>query len=44
MDIVFRRMISHQDTVTALRPFYFVVHPDLFGKYPDQQVSCGLIN
>lgn len=33
------RSISGQDTGTALRPFYFVVHPDLFGKFPEQRVS-----
>lgn len=37
-----QRAISGQtDTgaATALRPFYFVVHPDLFGRFPEQRVS-----
>lgn len=33
------RFISSQDVATALRPFYFVVHPDLFGQFPEQRVS-----
>lgn len=31
-------MISNAEIATALRPFYFVVHPDLFGRYPQQRV------
>lgn len=26
---------------TALRPFYFTVHPDLFGQFPSQRVSIS---
>lgn len=33
------RFISSQEVATALRPFYFVVHPDLFGQFPEQRVS-----
>uniref|UniRef100_A0A182JF51 Uncharacterized protein n=1 Tax=Anopheles atroparvus TaxID=41427 RepID=A0A182JF51_ANOAO len=31
------RMISSSEVATALRPFYFAVHPDLFGRYPQQR-------
>ncbi|XP_067651884.1 T-cell activation inhibitor, mitochondrial-like [Haliotis asinina] len=31
------RHLNVQETATALRPFYFVVHPDLFGKYPRER-------
>ncbi|KAH8366181.1 hypothetical protein KR093_010055, partial [Drosophila rubida] len=31
-----RRSLS-SDLTTALRPFYFAVHPDLFGKHPEQR-------
>ncbi|XP_058452037.1 T-cell activation inhibitor, mitochondrial [Malaya genurostris] len=34
---VFYRMISSSEMATALRPFYFAVHPDLFGRYPEQR-------
>lgn len=33
------RHLSTTEISTALRPFYFSVHPDLFGKYPEQRVS-----
>ncbi|XP_058120696.1 T-cell activation inhibitor, mitochondrial [Anopheles ziemanni] len=33
----FHRMISSSEVATALRPFYFAVHPDLFGRYPQQR-------
>lgn len=26
----------------ALRPFYFSVHPDLFGQFPNQRVSIHI--
>ncbi|XP_054717009.1 T-cell activation inhibitor, mitochondrial-like [Uloborus diversus] len=29
--------LSKQDVATALRPFYFAVHPDLFYQYPKQK-------
>ena len=32
---LFRRYLSGSQLSTALRPFYFLVHPDLFGKYPE---------
>lgn len=32
------RFLSSAEISTALRPFYFSVHPDLFGKYPEQRV------
>jgi len=32
-----RRLLSSTEVSTALRPFYFLVHPDLFGKYPQEQ-------
>ncbi|KAJ9600978.1 hypothetical protein L9F63_000873, partial [Diploptera punctata] len=28
------RLLSSTEVSTALRPFYFSVHPDLFGRYP----------
>ncbi|XP_028165646.1 T-cell activation inhibitor, mitochondrial isoform X1 [Ostrinia furnacalis] len=34
---VFCRYLSSAEISTALRPFYFSVHPDLFGKYPAQR-------
>jgi len=33
------RLLSSTEVSTALRPFYFLVHPDLFGKYPKEQVE-----
>jgi len=33
----FRRCLSGTEVSTALRPFYFLVHPDLFGKFPQEQ-------
>lgn len=37
--IVFHhRNLSTTEISTALRPFYFSVHPDLFGQHPDQRV------
>ncbi|XP_022116655.2 T-cell activation inhibitor, mitochondrial isoform X1 [Pieris rapae] len=34
---VFHKKLSSAEVSTALRPFYFRVHPDLFGKYPEQR-------
>ena len=34
-----RRLLSGAEVSTALRPFYFLVHPDLFGKHPQEQVE-----
>ncbi|XP_021346946.1 T-cell activation inhibitor, mitochondrial-like [Mizuhopecten yessoensis] len=31
------RCLSINETATALRPFYFVVHPDLFGQHPKER-------
>ena len=31
------RRISSSEIATALRPFYFAVHPDLFGRHPEQR-------
>ncbi|XP_017797152.1 PREDICTED: T-cell activation inhibitor, mitochondrial [Habropoda laboriosa] len=31
------RALSMGEISTALRPFYFTVHPDLFGQYPTQR-------
>jgi len=31
------RFFSSQDASTALRPFYFIVHPDLFGQHPAER-------
>ncbi|XP_046824176.1 T-cell activation inhibitor, mitochondrial isoform X3 [Vespa crabro] len=35
------RALSMGEVSTALRPFYFTVHPDLFGQYPTQR-TCDL--
>lgn len=32
-----RRSLSSAQVSTALRPFYFLVHPDLFGRWPQEQ-------
>ncbi|OWR54458.1 hypothetical protein KGM_214051 [Danaus plexippus plexippus] len=34
---IISRNLSSAEISTALRPFYFSVHPDLFGKYPEQR-------
>ncbi|XP_071447714.1 T-cell activation inhibitor, mitochondrial [Hetaerina americana] len=31
------RYLSHGEVSTALRPFYFSVHPDLFGQHPNER-------
>jgi len=33
------RLLSVSETAIALRPFIFSVHPDLFGKFPKEQVK-----
>lgn len=33
-----QRALSGADAVSALRPFYFAVHPDFFGQYPRERV------
>lgn len=32
------RSLSSTEVSTALRPFYFFVHPDLFGQFPEERV------
>ena len=32
-----RSYLTSADVTTALRPFYFLVHPDLFGRFPKEQ-------
>lgn len=34
---IFKRYLNSSETATALRPFYFAVHPDLFGRYPKER-------
>ena len=36
---IFVRHLTGPEVSTALRPFYFLVHPDLFGKYPREQTE-----
>ncbi|XP_039433248.1 T-cell activation inhibitor, mitochondrial [Culex pipiens pallens] len=31
------RALGSSEVATALRPFYFAVHPDLFGRYPQER-------
>lgn len=33
------RWISSGELSSVLRPFYFAVHPDLFGQHPEQRVK-----
>ncbi|XP_032218410.2 T-cell activation inhibitor, mitochondrial isoform X1 [Nematostella vectensis] len=33
------RLLSNQQTKAALKPFYFAVHPDLFGQHPTQRAT-----
>ena len=33
-----RRHLTQAQVSTALRPFYFLVHPDLLAKFPQEQV------
>ncbi|XP_026228846.1 T-cell activation inhibitor, mitochondrial [Anabas testudineus] len=35
--LVQQRALSGADTVNALRPFYFAVHPDFFGQFPRER-------
>ncbi|XP_005112454.1 T-cell activation inhibitor, mitochondrial [Aplysia californica] len=43
-----KRYFTVQDASAALRPFYFVVHPDLFGQHPTERAvnenSLKLLN
>jgi len=41
--------LSISETAIALRPFLFSVHPDLFGRFPKEQVrkiilGCSISN
>jgi hypothetical protein len=33
------RFLSSAEVSAALRPFYFSVHPDLFGRHPTERVG-----
>lgn len=35
---IYHRKMTTTEVSTALRPFYFSVHPDLFGQHPQQRV------
>lgn len=35
------RWISSGELTSVLRPFYFAVHPDLFGQHPEQRVNSS---
>ena len=35
--LTFRRELTSSEVSTALRPFFFLVHPDLFGLFPKEQ-------
>ena len=37
------RLLSVSETAIALRPFLFSVHPDLFGKFPKEQVRRNVL-
>ena len=37
------RLLSVSETTIALRPFIFSVHPDLFGKFPKEQVKMTIL-
>ncbi|XP_028128064.2 T-cell activation inhibitor, mitochondrial isoform X1 [Diabrotica virgifera virgifera] len=37
--ILHNRNFTSIEVSTALRPFYFAVHPDLFGKYPSERAT-----
>jgi len=36
---VVKRYLTSAEVSTALRPFYFLVHPDLFGRFPDERAT-----
>lgn len=40
--IIQSRTLSGADAINALRPFYFAVHPDFFGKHPKERVKILL--
>ncbi|XP_031572189.1 T-cell activation inhibitor, mitochondrial-like isoform X2 [Actinia tenebrosa] len=33
------RFLSHAESKAALKPFYFAVHPDLFGQFPAERAT-----
>jgi hypothetical protein len=33
------RSLTSGEAFTALKPFFFAVHPDLFGQFPKERVS-----
>ncbi|KAI5742483.1 hypothetical protein M8J77_007712 [Diaphorina citri] len=39
--LISRRTLTSNEVATALRPFYFNVHPDLFGQFPNERVLVG---
>lgn len=39
MSLTLKRHVSNAELSTILRPFYFAVHPDLFGQHPEQRVN-----
>jgi len=39
LDLTITRKLSSNQVSNALRPFYFLVHPDLFGKHPEAQAQ-----
>jgi len=41
---IIRRLLTVSETAIALRPFLFSVHPDLFGKFPKEQVTSDHIS
>lgn len=36
--LIGRRTLTSSEVSTALRPFYFNVHPDLFGQFPNERI------
>lgn len=37
LSLTIQRYLNSSETATALRPFYFAVHPDLFGRHPKER-------
>jgi len=40
---IISRSISSGEVFTALKPFFFVVHPDLFGQFPKERVCSAYL-
>lgn len=36
--------MNTSEVAAALRPFYFAVHPDMFGQYPKERVRFCFIH